>query len=1038
LAEFKQTSDATKGGLFVGDDHDEGGIPAIVTDTGQLIEVEGGEAIINKEATSKHWKLLSKINQSAGNGVPIPPPDEADKVLEKFNNGGKITTKEKKIVFDKWRKLVNMTYTELSRYYHSTEGKASDLPSRQSAEWTLKMKKTNWKNWTDDMWNNANKQLSFIYKTSYLQGDFTDIKGKKTEKYKALLIYGNDPKKKNAHQFIKFMDADRERIKYTDIIPDFDNGGLTNSEAKSMVMWHEENGNWFTPKGQIYLWYYDIEGAAAKLSNEEFGWVFYPLTSMQQAFPPDYIPPLKSIWTKKFQKDIKGSEHLLGVIKAYLIEKDGTKELFIDMMSVDPKKMGQGIMTAMINELRDSFDLNQEQVTFSKLTTSGEKFTAKKTYGVGGGIINYKIGDIIKWGKVLLEIKRIGRTKFDAFSSNRKQYPVNISISSITGLATDTEANKFIEEAYNQDAWKKHPKYTTMKETKKIEFTKEALKVIPDHQLRYLKSTNFAEMEDAINTINDAVLSVPSLYEQDEVTDKMIYLHYFLGNQDWYVTEYSRNSGEMFGYANLGYGAELGYMSLSDFTKNGKVELDFYFDPQLGSEIDTDKESAFDKQNKNGFKEFYSSEESRNCKSCGDPMEVESGNCKSCGDPMELDEDEAPYDFYFHPPNKNGTQLMNRLEKLEFGLTPHHRFRNSVILTKEFGGTFFEFEAFDNTTEFKFSVLVPTDFREVLKNSDFAFNPAYTTNDGKLLSSHKISDNIEEKLRNAMVTYNMYKSDISLDVNLDIKTYKNPFELNKAIERWIDKNVGSLENAPKRTYSTDERVFIRNYTGYGGLGKYGELSVGSMFEFFTPQQAVKSMWALAYKYGYSINKSVLETSVGTGEFLQFASPQCRKLAYEINMYSAIITKILYPTTEVRLAPFESMFIKDNWTIKGKTDNLEKFDMVIGNCPYGNFEVLDDKASRYLLGMGEKDYTKAHNYVEYFLRRSLDVLNPNGLIVMIVGAELKNGGKMFLDGGESPVKEYMNEHAVLLDAYRLPDSTFERTGVTTDILVIQKK
>lgn len=212
MAKFSETSNAKKGGLFVGDSHAEGGIPAIVTDTGQPIEVEGGEAIINKKATALHWEELSKINQSAGGGVPIPPPDDADKVLEKYNQGGKITNKEKKVVFDKWKKLVNMTFTELSRYYHSKEGKESGLSEaeakeqgissgRESAEWILKMKKTNWKKWTDDMWKWANKQISFISRMSGLQGDLTDEKGKKTRKYKALMIWGNNPKKKNAVSF---------------------------------------------------------------------------------------------------------------------------------------------------------------------------------------------------------------------------------------------------------------------------------------------------------------------------------------------------------------------------------------------------------------------------------------------------------------------------------------------------------------------------------------------------------------------------------------------------------------------------------------------------------------------------------------------------------------------------------------------------------------------------------------------------------------------------------------------------------------------
>jgi DNA polymerase III sliding clamp (beta) subunit (PCNA family) len=212
VAQIKQTSSAKKGGLFVGKSHAEGGIPAIVTDTGQPIEVEGGEAIINKKATALHWEELSKINQSAGNGVPIPPPDDADKVLDKYSQGGKITVKEKKLVFDKWRKLVNMTYTELSRYFHSKDGQTSGLTEseaksqgissgRESAEWILKMKKTNWRKWSDDMWKWANKQISFISRMSGVQGNLTDEKGKKTPKYKALLIWGNDPKKKNAHKF---------------------------------------------------------------------------------------------------------------------------------------------------------------------------------------------------------------------------------------------------------------------------------------------------------------------------------------------------------------------------------------------------------------------------------------------------------------------------------------------------------------------------------------------------------------------------------------------------------------------------------------------------------------------------------------------------------------------------------------------------------------------------------------------------------------------------------------------------------------------
>ena len=155
------------------------------------------------------------------------------------------------------------------------------------------------------------------------------------------------------------------------------------NEGTSMVLYHEKNGNWLVPKGQVYLYLYDVENSGSKL-GKEFDWVFYPLTAPIMAWQSGYIPPLKKIWTKKFQKDHKGSEHLLGVIKSYLIEEDGKKELFIDMMSVNPTKKKKGIMSYMIKELRESFNLSQDQVTFSDLTDEGKKFVEKKTYADGG------------------------------------------------------------------------------------------------------------------------------------------------------------------------------------------------------------------------------------------------------------------------------------------------------------------------------------------------------------------------------------------------------------------------------------------------------------------------------------------------------------------------------------------------------------------------------------------------------------------------------------------------------------------------------
>ena len=92
------TNDGRKGGWLKGKPHYDkngkslGGIKAVVTDqNNRPVELEGGEVIINKEASAKHWKELSRINQSAGNGVAIGPPSGAsDEDPEEYKDGGNV------------------------------------------------------------------------------------------------------------------------------------------------------------------------------------------------------------------------------------------------------------------------------------------------------------------------------------------------------------------------------------------------------------------------------------------------------------------------------------------------------------------------------------------------------------------------------------------------------------------------------------------------------------------------------------------------------------------------------------------------------------------------------------------------------------------------------------------------------------------------------------------------------------------------------------------------------------------------------------
>jgi len=88
-----------------------------------------------------------------------------------------------------------------------------------------------------------------------------------------------------------------------------------------------------------------------------------------------------------------------------------------------------------------------------------------------------------------------------------------------------------------------------------------------------------------VDAIAQVIDTMPCTYGQDGLGDDAIaYLHYFKGSAAWYITERDIGApGDMeqrqaFGMVDLGYGPELGYISIVELIQNG-VELDLYFTP---------------------------------------------------------------------------------------------------------------------------------------------------------------------------------------------------------------------------------------------------------------------------------------------------------------------------------------------------------------------------------------------------------------------------------------------------------------------------
>lgn len=85
----------------------------------------------------------------------------------------------------------------------------------------------------------------------------------------------------------------------------------------------------------------------------------------------------------------------------------------------------------------------------------------------------------------------------------------------------------------------------------------------------------------------EIVETMPVTYETNGQGDQAIaQLHYFTTGADWYITERDCETQQLqaFGLADLGYGGELGYISIVELLECG-AELDFHWTQKKLSEI---------------------------------------------------------------------------------------------------------------------------------------------------------------------------------------------------------------------------------------------------------------------------------------------------------------------------------------------------------------------------------------------------------------------------------------------------------------------
>ena len=242
----------------------------------------------------------------------------------------------------------------------------------------------------------------------------------------------------------------------------------------------------------------------------------------------------------------------------------------------------------------------------------------------------------------------------------------------------------------------------------------------------------------------------------------------------------------------------------------------------------------------------------------------------------------------------------------------------------------------------------------------------------------------------------------------------------------------------QRLATSEEQEVLSRYVGWGGIPQafeernsawaeeytqlkgvltpeeYSAARASTLNAFYTSPTVVKAMYEALGNMGLK-QGNILEPSCGVGNFMGLL-PESMSAAnmygVELDPVSGQIAKQLYQKNRIAVQGFEETSYPDSF-----------FDCVIGNVPFGAYQVSDRKYDRY--------HFMIH---DYFIAKSLDLVRPGGVVAVVTSS-----GTM--DKQNPEVRQYFANRADLLGAIRLPNNAFQRnanTSVVADILFFQKR
>ena len=242
----------------------------------------------------------------------------------------------------------------------------------------------------------------------------------------------------------------------------------------------------------------------------------------------------------------------------------------------------------------------------------------------------------------------------------------------------------------------------------------------------------------------------------------------------------------------------------------------------------------------------------------------------------------------------------------------------------------------------------------------------------------------------------------------------------------------------ERLATPEEQEILSRYVGWGGIPQafeennsnwtneylelkntlspeeYSAARASTLNAFYTSPTVIRSMYEALENMGLK-QGNILEPSCGVGNFMGLIPESMSKTnmyGVELDPVSGRIARQLYQKNKIAIQGFEETDYPDSF-----------FDCVIGNVPFGAYQVSDRRYDR-------------HHFLihDYFIAKSLDLVRPGGVVAVVTSS-----GTM--DKQNQAVRQYFANRAELLGVIRLPNNAFQRnanTGVVSDILFFQKR